>query len=178
MIIVLFIYTVPNAHANKLHFIAGVYSGYIAHELGHVACATIYNSKYRVNFINGKTQVRNENDIHDRNITLGGFGAQFLLTEAIMSSSKRNSYTDGILFWNMIEPLSYIIRHEVFNTREGDLHLIDKYDNSRHLKVEHIEGILISHVIFTYFRLKYNLDTSPFISRTTDGLIFGIKTKF
>ena len=162
-----------------LKFGAGFASGILFHEVGHYTVAKMEgmdNVKQHPTKVTYKYDKYNESK--KRNIAFGGFVADVISSEILMSSDrlfpKDNFFVLGWLTWTMFEPISYTLRHEFSSDGYGDLKdLEDTRVNSRI-----VEATLIAHGILTYYRLSKNPDF-PLYVRTSSGRVYvGTRWRF
>lgn len=143
-------------------FFAGMCAGLAGHEGGHWLTAKMYGEKAELGLLNGQIPCvwTTGEGTALQNIALGGFAAEIATSEALLytKAPKDNSFVIGWLTWNILEPLTYILRHEVIYHGKGygDLQLIDDHDQNRSLKVEHVEIAISAHALFTAYRLWKN----------------------
>lgn len=163
----------------SLKFGAGFASGILSHEVGHYIVAKIEgmdNIRFR------STKVTYEYDEYckskKRNVAFGGFGADILSSEILMSNDrlfpKDNSFVLGWLAWTMFEPISYTLRHELSSNGYGDLK--DLEDTGVDARV--VEAGLIAHGILTYYRLSKNPDFPLYVRASSDKVYVGAKWRF
>lgn len=144
----------------KTFFIAGMVAGLANHEAGHLLVGEYYNEHLKWNILEREWSIKTSSTGTSlRNIALGGFAAQIVSSETLLYSKapKDNSFVIGWLFWNIVEPLVYVARHEL-GGGYGDLKLIDNYDQDRSLKVEHVEIAISAQALWTAYRLWKNED--------------------
>ena len=138
-------------------FFAGWTTGFINHEVGHYLTANLLgvDIEWRCSNANLTYYIRAKNGVDLRNTALGGTAAEILSSEALLYSraSKDNAFVIGWLTFNIVNPIQYVIRHELQNGY-GDLEIVKKHENG--LKVEYLEAIKVGHALFTAYRLWNN----------------------
>lgn len=120
----------------------------------------------------------NGNDREERNIALAGFIPGIIGSEIILGVDaipKDNSIVIGYMLWNILHPISYIIRHEiVYDDGYGDLKVIDDSGwDSRY-----VEAGLLAHSLLSAYRLYSKKEVPVFIGVTYDEVIIGVMGSF
>src|SRR3989344_1091232 len=154
-------------------FFAGYTMGFINHELGHqlMASAKGIDMQWDVqrNFFHSTWRANKK----DQSVSLAGFGAQILSTEAILNSgiNKKNSFIFGLLFFNIQNSLAYVVQNELDSShRKGDF--VDIKEKRA------VEAILVSHALFTAYRMHKNKDFPVWIEIGANEFVIGIKKRF
>ncbi len=138
-------------------FVAGLGTGLVNHELGHQVIASVYGVHLDWQMKDNQPTWFARSQDHEklRNIALGGTAAEIVSSEIILNTkiSKDDAFVIGWLAWNIVNPILYVVRHEL-GGGHGDLKTIQ--ENSVGLNVRLVEGIKISHSLWTAYRLLNN----------------------
>jgi len=150
--------------------ILGITSGFAFHELGHQAVAEVkgIDMKWK---LNGNW----DSDRKDQVVSLAGFGAQILSTEVMLNTNinKKNSYVFGWLAYNVIGAIQYTIANEIARTRG------QKHNDFQNIKTDRfVEAVIVSHALFTAYRVYKNKDYPVWIGVSRDKVIVGLKKVF
>lgn len=138
-------------------FAAGLGAGFINHELlGHQFVASLHGGRMEWRLQDGSWRYYDSNKSHLRDVALGGTAAEMISSEIILRSErvpKDNAFILGWLVWNIANPLLYVARHELdIGSRENnDLAAVEKTAGRTTLRI--VEGVKISHAIFTAYRM-------------------------
>ncbi len=156
--------------------ITGLTLGLFCHEGAHHLQAEIEGVE-----VSNKTLISLEtqgNNREQRNIALAGFipgivGSEIVLgVDAIL---KNNSIVIGYMLWNILHPISYIVRHElIYEGGYGDFKTID--DSG--LDSRYVEAGLLAHSLLSAFRLYSKKEVPVFINATYDEVIIGLMGSF
>ena len=170
-------------------FAGGAFAAAMVHEGGHYIAA---KSEGANNVRLGIPKTTCEYDKYDksseRNIAGAGFIANAVATEAIMASDKffpkDNSFVLGYLTWAIVEPLTYVARHElnwsIGSWGDHDLRVLDETGVDTRI----VEGVLIGHALLTGYRLLNNSqflngpDLPLFIRPSSNGVLVSAKFQF
>jgi len=165
-----------NLTKKTLGFTIGAFTGLIWHEFGHQTMAWMTGNNMNWDLPNGKwTCIHNKDGL--RTVALGGFGAQIISTEIILSIPqipKGNSFILGWLAWNITHPIFYTIRNEIDPGGYGDLKIIQKTG----LQSEYVETALIIHAFISAVRLYKNPDFPLFVKTTHKEIVTGFSWRW
>ncbi|MBI4708744.1 MAG: hypothetical protein HY764_00890 [Candidatus Portnoybacteria bacterium] len=165
-------------------FFAGMGVGFVSHEAGHQIMAGIYGEKLDWGFDGTELrwEISADSKTRLRNIALGGTAAEILSSEILLRTKapKDNSFIIGWLAWNIINPIRYVIRHEIGNGY-GDLELIER--NEQGLDIVYVEAIKIAHSLWTAYRLWNHQEFKQsrircFFGCSRDVVVSGLSVRF
>lgn len=120
----------------------------------------------------------NGNNREERNIALAGFIPGIIGSEIILGVDaipKDNSIIIGYMLWNILHPISYIIRHEIiYDDGYGDLKVIDDSGwDSRY-----VEAGLLAHSLLSAYRLYSHKEVPVFVKATHNEVMVSLGWKF
>ena len=155
---------------DALQILAGGVTAIAIHELGHEAVAQYRGDEldWSVGGTFEASCVTPENpDCNMRPIALGGFGAQIISNQVILSYKDKltengqwkNSYWPAIMFWNTVHHGFYIFRNEDSENGAGDFAFFDR-DEQRQ-----IEAALVFNALATWYRWPVTTDGKRIVFR-------------
>lgn len=120
----------------------------------------------------------NGNNREERNIALAGFIPGIIGSEIVLgvdSIPKDNSIVIGYMLWNILHPISYIVRHEIIHEGGyGDFKTIeDSGWDSRY-----VEAGLLAHSLLSAYRLYSKKEVPVFVGVTHDEVVIGLMGSF
>lgn len=110
-------------------------------------------------------------------IALAGFTEQIISTELLLGFKnipREHPLIVGFLAWNIINPIAYTIRAETGDCDSTNCDLAHFDRNDRRI----IEAVIVTHAIFSAYRLLFKDDRFPFLVTSTgrDVIVhFGFK---
>lgn len=169
-----------NAHADKgldiFQIMAGVGSGYAAHEGAHYLAAKAAGAD-DIHFTFDSFSYNNVSEDDDFRIASAGFVAQNMLAEIAldMQEHKRvRSYALGVLLWNTGEEVSYVMRR---NGTHDDLATMSEHSG---ISRTAMWAFLSTKSVVDLYRWYYPESRwAPWVSRAGLGaMVVGITTAF
>lgn len=118
------------------------------------------------------------NDRENRNIALAGFIPGIIGTEIVLGVDaipKENSIVIGYMLWNILHPISYIVRHEIiYDDGYGDFKVIagSGWD------CRYVEAGLLAHSLLSAYRLYTKEEVPVFIEATRNEVMVSLGWEF
>ena len=138
-------------------FVLGLGSGFVGHESGHYLAAAALHDLDKTHW--QWTYIQLEPRVSDRDagiIAVGGFSAEIISSEIILSvpAIKKDSlYILGWLAWDILNPIFYVIRHEMMGAKD-DLALIEESSSETNKRIT--EAVILTHAAVSALRLFLN----------------------
>ncbi len=160
-----------------LKFALGVGSGYVIHEAAHQAVAEVNGTPFKWKKGFGSTWVTSNNtsDSERYELASAGLGSQILSSEIILNSKsipKDSEYVIGILTFNVLNALLYVVSDGVMNPHDnyGDIEMMDKAGLDR----DYVGTFLVVHSLYTIYRAYYKTDIPAYMTMSKNEIKVGV----
>jgi len=152
-------------------FVGGLVAGGFSHEAGHQIMAWVegadmswrYDGSWTTNAEGGKLN----------RIVLSGWGAEVLITEALLTTDKipkDSPFFLGTLTYYILHPFAYVLLQELKEDGYGDFKTLKKEG----MDIRWLEIGLVAHSILSTYRVYKNPKFIPFVKATADEFVVGI----
>lgn len=144
-----------------LLFALGVAAGAFSHEAGHQVGAWVHGEELRWR---GRAWACVAPCENRKAVALYGLGAQAVSSELLLLPEKRGPFTSGWLVWNVLQPVSVVVRNEV-DRDSTDLQNFGRGDSRL------IGGLFLAHSTTVALRWAWKDKPDWFeVSRHEDGI--------
>ena len=167
---------VGEAVADDSEFFKGFVSGFASHQMGYKLMSSARGAS--IGFNSGYTKFRFSGDATCRDkkmVCLSGFAGQMLLSEITLRKSYLTDYDRGVLWWNIIQPVVWVLRNELFHD-QGTCGM--RTLECAGMKGEYLEIALLFHAWSVHKRMRQKEQRLYFTLHPERGSSLAYNMKF